>query len=121
MLQLSGFGATSDEFMECMGAYNDLEFCRTMYPQTANDGLIPKADRSVSCGACDPSTQWCDDDGRCVPFTAEEQAAWAAAGKPSGKIATSPRPRASWIPGVSNKTVMIGAGLAVAALLLLRR
>jgi len=120
MLQLSGLGAVSDEFMECMGRYpDDLEFCRTAYPQTANDSLAPTVDRSVSCGACNADTEWCDDDGRCVPFTAEEAASWTAADKPAGKVATSPRP--TWIRGISNKKVMIGAGLAVAALLLLRR
>jgi hypothetical protein len=75
--------------------------------------------RAYACSRCNSATEWCDDNGRCVPFTAAEQTEWAATSPPPGKIATSPRP--TWIRGVPNKTVMIGAGLAVAALLLLRR
>jgi hypothetical protein len=122
MLQLRGLASVSDAFVDCIAEHpGEDAMCRELHPQA--ESVIEMPDDYVGhgsiCDTCDPATQWCDG-SQCIPFTAEEQASWATA-KPPTKVAMSPRPRASLIPGVSNTALAVVAGLGVLGFLAFKR
>lgn len=123
MLQLSGLGLTDNAYMECVAEHgaND-PICGEIYAQerqyASQNPVDAQAAANRICDTCG-TDKWCDGT-QCIPFTAEEQAAYQTTGALPPLAVTIPKPT-SLIPGVSNKALAIGAGLAVAALLLLRR
>ena len=128
-------GVVSDEFVDCLAEGGDADVCRELYPErlTPEEEALIEIDQpgtSTSalpgiCSMCDPNTQWCDGSS-CINFTPAEQAEWqqqwatvtATGAAPAGRVATSATPpSAAWV-----KYALAGAaGLAVVALLLLKR
>lgn len=119
MLQFSPLGSVSDDFVDCLAEGGDADVCRQLHPATPDapttSPIMTAEEQQIAsshaCDVCDPNTQWCDGT-QCIPFTVEEQAQWAAAGKPPGQIVVKASPvKASLIPGVSNTMLAVGAAL----------
>lgn len=124
MLTISGFGAVSDDFVDCMAEHNDLEMCRELYPATEGPVPLTVAEQQVAasraCDFCNPDTQWCDGT-QCIEFTAEERAQWTEAGKPPAQLVVAATPVKQLIKGVPNKTLAIVAAIGVLGFIVLRR
>jgi hypothetical protein len=122
MLQLSGLGQSDNDYMECVDEHGENDpVCGAHYEQERQYASQNPVDQQVAvsriCDTCG-TDKWCDGT-QCIPFTAQEQAEYQTHGVLPPLAIARPKP-ASLIPGVSNKTLAI-AGLAVAALLFLRR
>jgi hypothetical protein len=123
MLQLSGLGQSGNEYMECVAEHGPQDpVCGAIYERERQYGSQNPVDAQAAvnriCDTCG-TDKWCDG-AQCIPFTAAEQAEYQASGALPPLAVARPKP-AGLIPGVSNKTLAISAGLAIAALLLLRR